>query len=130
MKDGSTCRVFPQYKKYPDGRVEKEILMPANPTVYHKSRMPRVMFLAVTARPRAEYAFDGKICIWPFTLKRKTKRSDKRTSTVAGVTTILESVSVTAEEYRRVMLMKGGVFEMIRKCGGSKRVHGNQRQAK
>ena len=36
------------------------------------------MFLAGTARPRAEYAFDGKVGIWPFTVVRKAKRSDSR----------------------------------------------------
>ena len=59
------------------------------------------MFLAVTARPRTEYRFDGKIGIWPFTVERKALRSDKRTGTVAGQTTIIESVTVTAEEYSK-----------------------------
>ena len=76
MKDGSVCRVFPQFSSCvnaDDGRV-------VDPKVFHKSRMPKVMFLAGTARPRAEYAFDGKVGIWPFTVVRKAKRSDSRAS--------------------------------------------------
>ena len=88
--------------------------MPVDAKLYHKTRMPMVMFLAVTARPRAEYNFDGKLGIWPFTLTRTAQRSDKRTGTVAGVTEIVQTVTVTADEYRRVMLMKDGVFDAIR----------------
>ena len=89
--------------------------MPGNAKVYHKSRMPKVMFLAVTAKPRPEHDFDGKVGIWPFTVIRKAKRSHSSTGTAAGVTEILESVTVTAEEYRKVMLQKDGVFDSIRR---------------
>ena len=53
MKDGTVCRVFP------DKRGEYKV--PAPPRVFHKWRMPKIMFLAVCARPRPEYNFDGKI---------------------------------------------------------------------
>ena len=53
MTDGTVCRVFPNKKG--------ECQLPAPPRVFHKSRMPKVMFLAVCASPRQEYAFDGKI---------------------------------------------------------------------
>ena len=114
MRDGAVCRVFPKYTKHPDGHVESEVRMPVDAKLYHKTRMPKVMFLAVTARPHAEYNFDGKLGIWPFTLTRMAQRSDKRTGTVAGVTEIVQTVTVTADEYRRVMLMKDGVFDAIR----------------
>ena len=38
----------------------------------------------------------------------------KKSGTVAGQTDVLESVSVTAEEYREVMLHAGGVFDKMR----------------
>ena len=115
MKDGAVCRVFPQFTvNESTGEVERTVQMPADGSVYHKSRMPKVMFLAATARPRPEYGFDGKIGIWPFTLERKAKRSDARTGTVAGETDILESVTVNAEEYRKVMLKKDGVLDAMR----------------
>ena len=88
--------------------------MPADPRVYHKSRMPKFMFLAVSAKPRDEYNFNGKVGIWPFTLMRKAKRSDARTGTVARETDILETVTVTAEEYRKVMLREDAVFDKMR----------------
>ena len=48
--------------------------------------------------------------------KRKAKRSNSATGTVAGVTDILEDVSVTAEVYRQKMAQgPGSVFAMIRK---------------
>ena len=72
------------------------------------------MFLAVIAKLRPEYSFDGKVGIWSFTRLRKAKRSVKKTGTVAGETDILESVSVTAEEYRHVVLKRGGVFDTLR----------------
>ena len=55
-----------------------------------------------------------KISIWPFTIICKAKRSHSATGTVAGKTDILESVTVPAEEYRKVMLRKDGVFDAIR----------------
>ena len=108
------CRVFPTFQVNDEGELQSKIKMPASAKVYHKSRQPRVMFLAVTAKPRPEYQFDGKVGIWPFTLTRKAQRSVKKADTVAGQTDILESVSVTAEEYRKFMLRAGGVFD---KCG-------------
>ena len=107
MKDGTVCRVFP------DKRGEYKV--PAPPRVFHKSRMPKVMFLAVCARPRPEYNFDGKIGLWSFTLERPAKRSDVRTGTVVGQTMILEDVSVTAPEYRMKIVGKDGVFDSMRR---------------
>lgn len=114
MRDGAVCRVFPSYRTNDDGEREHVITMPADAKLYHKSRVPKVMFLAVTAKPRPEYKFDGKVGIWPFTVVRKAQRSHKATGTVAGVTDIMESVTVTAEEYRKVMLRKDGVFDALR----------------
>eukprot|EP00117_Sycon_ciliatum_P044524 scpid94515/ scgid32113/ len=114
MRDGSVCRVFPQTVVNDKGETERVVNMPADPRVYHKSRMPKVMFLAVTAKPRAEYGFDGKVGMWPFTVVRKAKRSHAKTGTVAGETDIIESVTVTAEEYRHTMLKKNGVFCKLR----------------
>ena len=85
--------------------------MPADPRVYYKSCTPEVMFLAVTAKPRDEYDFDGNVGIWPFTLMRKAKRSDTRKGTVARESDILETVTVTAKEYRKVMLRMDEVFD-------------------
>ena len=73
------------------------------------------MFLAAVTKPRPEYGFDGKIGIWPFTVKRVAKRSCQRTGTVAGVSMILEDVTVDAEEYRKKITMCGGVFDCMRK---------------
>ena len=100
MKDGTVCRVFP------DKRGEYKV--PAPPRVFHKSCMPKIMFLAVCARPRPEHNFDGKIGLWSFTLERPAKRSDVRTGTVVGQTMILEDVSVTAPEYRMKIVGKDG----------------------
>ena len=51
MKDGQVCRVFPNK----DGHYQ----LPTPLRVFHKSRMPKVMVLAVCARPRPVYGFDG-----------------------------------------------------------------------
>ena len=72
------------------------------------------MFMAAVTKPRPEYGFDGKIGIWPFTVERAAKRSCQRTGTVAGVTMILEDVTVDAEEYRKKITMRGGVFDCMR----------------
>ena len=103
MRDGTVCRVSPRFARSECGEVEHTVNMPANPRVYHNSRMPEVMFLAVTANPRDEYDFDGKVGIGPFTLVRKAKRSKARTGTVARETDILETKTVRAEEYRNVI---------------------------
>ena len=98
-------------------RVVEEMKDSATPTgkrTRQPTRMPKVMLLAVTALPRAEYQFDGKIGIWPFAVQRKAKRSDSRAGTVAGETDVLESVVVNAEEYRKVMLKKNGVLDTMR----------------
>ena len=60
----------------PDGTVT----MPAPARVYHKSRMPKVMFLAAVAKPRPEYEFDGKIGVWEFAVVRKAKRANRKTA--------------------------------------------------
>ena len=114
MRNGTVCRVSPRFARNLSGQVERTVNMPADPHVYHKSRMPKFMFLAVTAKPRYEYNFNGKVGIWPFTLMRKAKRSDARTGTVARETDILETVTVTAEEYRKVMLREDAVFDKTR----------------
>ena len=77
--------------------------------------MPEVMFIAVCARPRQEYAFDGKIGLWSFTLERPAKRRDVRTGTVVGQTMILEDVLVTAAEYRMKIVGEDGVIDSTRK---------------
>ena len=114
MRDGTVCRVFPRFARSECGEVEHTVNMPANPLVYNNSRMPKVMFLAVTAKPRDEYDFEGKVGIRPFTLVRKAKRSEARTGTVARETDILETKTVRAKEYRNVMLRKDGVFDKMR----------------
>eukprot|EP00117_Sycon_ciliatum_P044677 scpid99779/ scgid32195/ len=53
MKDGQVCRVFPDK----DGKYK----LPASPKLYHKSRCPKVMFLAACAKPRDEYGYDGRV---------------------------------------------------------------------
>lgn len=106
MRDGEVCRVFPDENG--------EYKMPASPKVYHKSRMPKVMVLAVCARPRPEYGFDGRIGLWSFTLERPAKRSNVRTGTVVGQTMVLEDVRVDSVAYRDKVIKKGGVFEAMR----------------
>ena len=106
MKDGQVCRVFPNK----DGHYQ----LPAPPRVFHKSRMPKVMVLAVCARPRPVYGFDGKVGLWSFTLERPAKRNNIRTGTVVGETIILEDVRGDAVEYRTKVVAKGGVFEKMR----------------
>ena len=76
--------------------------------------MPKVMFLAAVAKPHPEYGFDGKIGIWPFVFARTAQRNCQRTGTVAGVTMILEDVKVDAEEYRKKITGRGGVFDCMR----------------
>ena len=106
MKDGQVCRVFPNK----DGHYQ----LAAPPRVFHKSRMPKVMVLAVCARPRPVYGFDGKVGLWSFTLERPAKRNNIRTGTVVGETIILEDIRVDAVEYRTKVVAKGGVFEKMR----------------
>ena len=106
MWDGKVCRVFPEYTVTDEGVVEVRVSMPSDPSdtkIYHNTRIPKVMFLAVTARPRPEYGFDGKVCLWPFAVTTVARRSDRRTGPVAGVTQMLQTVNVDAAEYRMVM---------------------------
>ena len=74
----------------PDG----SYTLPVAGKIFHKSRMPKVMFLAAVARPRPEYDFDGKIGIYPFAIERLAQRNNKRTGTKAGETVIVEDVKV------------------------------------
>ena len=104
MKDGQVSRVFPNK----DGHFQ----FSAPPRVFHKSRRPKVM--AVCARPRSLYGFDGKVCLWSFTLERPAKRKNIRTGTVVGETIILEDVRVDAVEYRTKVAPKAGVFDKMR----------------
>ena len=60
MRDRTVCRIFPRFARNEWGEVERTVNMPADPRVYYKSRMPKVTFLAVTAKPRDEYNFDGR----------------------------------------------------------------------
>ncbi|XP_065197249.1 uncharacterized protein LOC135828754 [Sycon ciliatum] len=113
MRDGVPCRVFPTWEENDDGGMEHRITLAAAARVYHKSRCPKVMFLTAIARPRPDHDFDGKVGIWNFTKVRKAKRSNRNTGTVAGETDIVETVTVDADEYRSVMLKKGGVFDAI-----------------
>ena len=106
MKDSQVCRVFPNKHGH--------YQLPTPPRVFHKSRMPKVMVLAVYARPRPFYEFDGKVGLWSFTLERPTKRNNIRTGTVVGETIILEYVRVDAVEYCTKVVAKGGVFVMMR----------------
>ena len=62
-----------------------------------------------------EYAFDGEIRLWSFTLERPAKRSDVLTGTFVGQTIILENVAVTAAEYIIKIVVKDGVFDSTRK---------------
>ena len=71
--------------------------------MFYKSQIPQVMFLAVCARPRQEYAFDGKIGLWSFTLELPAKWRDVRTGT--------EDVSVTAAEFYIKIVGMDGVFD-------------------
>ena len=75
LRDGTACRVSPNFEESNEG-VDRIVTMPADPKLFHNLRTPKVMFLAVTARPRIEYGFDGKIRLWPFTVARKARRSD------------------------------------------------------
>ena len=78
------------------------------------SRVPKVVVLAVCARPRPEYGFDGKVGLWSFTLERQAKRNNVRTGTVVGETMILEDVSVNAVVYRQNIIGEDGVFQLMR----------------
>ena len=84
LQDGSVCRVFPTFQVNDDGELQSKNMMPTIDKVYHKSRQPRVMFLAVIAKPRPGHQFDGKVGIWPVTLNRKAQRSVKKTCTETG----------------------------------------------
>ena len=95
--------VFPEYTVTDEGVVEGQVSMPSDPKIYHKTRIPKVIFLAVTARPRPEYRFDGKVGLWPFAVTTVARGSDRRTGPVADVTQMLQTVNVDAAEYRKVM---------------------------
>ena len=77
-KSGFTFSVMAQLAELEESNegVDRIVRMTASPKLFHKSRTPKVMFLAVTARPRIEYRFDGKIGLWPFTVAHKAQRSD------------------------------------------------------
>ena len=94
---------FPEYTVTDEGVVEERVSMPSDLKIYHKTRIPKVMFLAVTARPPPKYGFDGKVGLWPFAVTIVARRSDRRTEPVAGVTQMLQTVNVDAAEYRKLM---------------------------
>ena len=115
IRDCTVCRVFPEYSVTDECIVQERVSMPTDPKIYHKTRILKVMFLAVTARLRPEYGFDGKVGLLPFAVTNVARRSDRRTGTVTGVTQMLQTVNVDAVEYRKVMLQNVGAFDMIRK---------------
>lgn len=75
--------------------------------VAHKSHIPKIMFLAATARPRYDNngncTFDGKIGIWPIV---KRKRAIRNSVNRPAGTMITEPVSVTQRIYRQLLLEK------------------------
>ena len=101
MHDGTVVRVFPN--------LDETYTFPVPAKIYHKSRMPKVIFLAADACPRPEYNFDGKIGIWPFSLERLAQRSNKRTGPKAGETIIIEDVKVCTVF---------NLFTLINACSG------------
>ena len=108
MKDGQVCRVFPDK----NGKYK----VPAAPKVFHKSRMPKIMFLAVCAKSlgMSTASTAARIGLWTFTLERFAKRSSIRTGTVVGESLMLEDVSVDARAYREKIINKDGVFDAMR----------------
>ena len=46
LHDGTTCRDFPNFEESNEG-VYHVVRMSADPKLFHKSRTPKVMFLAV-----------------------------------------------------------------------------------
>ena len=76
--------------------------MSADVKAYHKSHMPKVMFLACTARPRPGRGFDGKVEMW------SSMHASKET--VIGETDIVECVTINTDEYHKWLLQKNGVF--------------------
>ena len=95
MHNGRRCRVFPDK----DGMIK----MPGSPKVYHKSRMPKLMFLCACAVPRPCYEFDGKCAIHFFGQMRKAKRSCARTGTEAGVTDVIDTMKIDTACYWEMM---------------------------
>jgi hypothetical protein len=75
--------------------------------VIHKSHVPKVMFLAATARPRfnddGECVFDGKIGIWPIVTRERAIRNS--VNRPAG-TLVTKPLNVNHEIYRQMLLEK------------------------
>ena len=75
--------------------------------VIHKSHIPKVMFLAATARPRFDDSgrclFDGKIGIWPIVTRTPALRNS--VNRPAG-TIVTKPQNVTHQIYRQMLLEK------------------------
>ena len=113
LRDGTACRVSPNFEESNEG-VDRIVRMPAYPKLFNNSRTPKVMFLAVTARPRIEYGFDGKFGCGLSQWHGKRGDLTCASGTVAGKTEITESVIVDAQEFCYIMLKKDGVFDAMR----------------
>ena len=75
--------------------------------VIHKSHIPKIMFLAATARPRYDNdgncVFDGKIGIWPIVSREPARRNS--VNRPAG-TIITKPLNVNNNIYRQMLMEK------------------------
>ena len=88
---------------------------PGDDTAQHKSHIPRIMFLAAVGKPHTlpdGTEFDGKIGIWPFVEDVEAQRSSK--NRIQG-TAELKGINVTAEDFFRMVIMRGGLLDAIKR---------------
>ena len=79
------------------GDEDGDVQIPTPRKGAHKSRMPKLMFLVATARPRPEYNFDGKIGILVLCYREESQTEQQ------------------GHRYRKKVIGKDGVFDEIRK---------------
>jgi hypothetical protein len=94
-------------KRYDVTNEEKENNSMPVRKVIHKSHIPKVMFLAATARPRFDDSgrclFDGKIGIWPIVTRTPALRNS--VNRPAG-TIVTKPQNVNHQIYRQMLLEK------------------------
>ena len=98
-------------------RIKKDRVKDIAARVVRRPQPKRTPVIVRTGRKDVktpEYGLVGKAGLWSFTLERPAKRSNVRTGTVVGETMILEDVRVDAAVYRRKIIGKDGVFQLMR----------------
>ena len=89
------------------------------PMTVARRHVPSMMYLSAVAKPNKKNKFDGKVGLWPFATKTKTKRKSKNRD--AGLDELEPITSITAEVFADFIMNKL-VPEIQEKCSWAKEI--------